>query len=194
MAPHDVELPVVTLPTVPGERPGDRLVRIFRTYVGCSLDVRRGELARLVARGVDDPAIAVTIRTNCATSALGVMALAGVKHPLLNRRYVNGLAVAWTRKIGLDLGALVSFHVGGPLPKRGSLMRYHTAGKNDDHVEWLLEDVGIDSRVLHGGGGRPNNALTESRGVITWNMGRPLVEWWDPDLLQIDAFDEARPC
>lgn len=182
------------LPTVvPGEVPGDRIVRIFRSYVGCSLSNRRDDLGELVARGVDDPKVVVTIKTNCATSALGVMALVGVKHPLLKQKYVNGKAITWVRKVGIDLGALVKYAgPSGPQPKLGSLLRYNTAGKNDDHVEWLLGPVSPDGRAAHGGGGRTDNALTETVGDITMNYGRPLVEWWDPDLLGINPVPEAR--
>lgn len=184
--------PIVTLPVVPGETPGDRLVRIIKGYVGCSLSNRRDELGVLVARGVDDPKRVVTIATNCGMTALGVMALAGVQDAILNKPYVSGMAISWLRQIGIDLGALMKY-IGpnGPQPKVGSLLRYNTHGKNDDHVEWLLTSP-IKNVADHAGGGRSNNAITLARGLVTWNVGRPLVEFWDPDKLGIPTLPQEQ--
>ena len=179
----------VTLPTEPGEAPADRLVRILRTFVGCSLHSRRDDLGRLVARGVDDPEAVVTIATNCGTTALGIMALAGVDHALLSAPYRSGMAIAWLRTIGRDLGALNPYSPSNP-PKPGALLRYNTLGKNDDHVEWLLGPLGADGAADHGGGGRADNAITEGTGPVLASWGRPLVEWWDPDRLGILTVDE----
>jgi hypothetical protein len=175
--------------SLPGESPGDKLCRIVRSYVGCSLKVRRSELAALVARGVDDPESVVTISTNCGMFALGVMAEAGVDDPLLDRKYVTGMAIAWLRQIGLNRKALVRYtgpH--GPQPSAGSLLRYETPSKNDDHVEWLLSSLDAQGGGSHAGGGRPDNAITlVERGIVTSSLGRPLVEFWDPNLLGIET-------
>lgn len=183
----DSKIPLASEPSVPGESPGQKLIRILKRYVGCSLTTRRADLADLVSRKVDKPEAVVGIATNCATSALGVMAKGGVKHPLLNKPYVNGMAIAWVRQIGIDLGALVKYDPKGPQPKPGSLLRYNTPGTNNDHVEWLLGPIGPGGVAEHGGGGRGNNAITSGTGDVRTSLGRPLLEWWDPDKLGIDV-------
>lgn len=178
-------VPVAPEPAKPiGQTPGERLIEIVRSHVGCSLKVRRDELGRLVARGVDDPEAVVGIKTNCATSALGVMAEAGVPHPLLKKKYVSGMAISWVRQVAIGMGALVKFD-GKTMPKPGSLMRYNTEGTNNDHVEWLLGPIDEHGVADHGGGGRPDNAITELRGNVLSSWGKPLLEWIDPDKLQI---------
>ncbi len=177
----------VAKPSVPGESAGEKLIRLVKAHVGVSLVSRKNELGTLVARGVDTPEAVVGITTNCATTALGIMALAGVKHSLLSKPYVNGMAVAWVRQIAQELGALVKYDPKGPKPKAGALLRYVTAGKNDDHVEWLLSDVAADGTATHAGGGRADNAVTEATGNVLSSWGRPLVEWIDPDKLGIDV-------
>lgn len=181
--------PIVTKNSLPGETPGAKLVRLLKSYAGCSLNDRRDELGQLVARGVDVPEQVVTVATNCGTSALGIMALAGVPDPLLDHKYVSGMAIAWLRQIGINKGALVKYTgKNGPQPKLGSLLRYNTAGKNDDHVEWMTSDIDSNGHAEHGGGGRDHNAITVSPSSdVTSSWGRPLVEFWDPDMLGIEV-------
>lgn len=184
----------VVQPSLPGESAGEKLSRTIKKYVGCSLLNRRDELGKLVARGVDKPEAVVTISTNCATTALGVMAEAGVKHPLLAKAYVSGMAVAWVRQIGLDTGALVKYTgPTGPQPKVGSLLRYNTAGTNNDHVEWLLSPIDAKGEADHAGGGRSNNAVTQDHGNVLSSWNRPLVEFWDPDKLGIELVAAPEP-
>lgn len=182
----------VVQPSLPGESAGDKLARTIKKYVGCSLSNRRDELGKLVARGVDKPEAVVTITTNCATTALGVMAEAGVKHPLLAKPYVSGMAIAWVRQVGIDRGALVKYTgPTGPQPKVGSLLRYNTAGTNNDHVEWLLSPIAADGTADHAGGGRANNAVTLEHGNVLTSWNRPLVEFWDPNKLGIELVPAA---
>jgi len=179
--------PIATLNSLPGESAADKIVRLVNRYVGCSLLNRRDELGLLVARGVDDPHQMVIVSTNCGTSALGIFALAGVQDPLLDHKYVNGMAISWLRQIGINLGALVKYTgKNGPQPKRGDLLRYNTVGKNDDHVEWLLSNPDENGIAEHGGGGRSNNAITKSTSSILVNYYRPLVEFWDCNKLGIE--------
>lgn len=184
-------MPLVSKNSLPGETPGQKLARIVRHYVGCSLSARADELGALVARGVDDPKLVVGIKTNCGTSALGVMAEAGVQHNLLDRKYVSGMAIAWVLQVGRDLGALVTPPVpgvfAGKKPPVGALLHYGTPGKNNDHVEWLLSDIAPSGAADTAGGGRANNAITEARQVVAWNNGRPLLHWLDPDKLGIEV-------
>lgn len=183
--------------SLPGESAGEKLARIVKYYAGCSLSARVEELGKLVARGVDDPGRVVGIKTNCGMFALGVMAEAGVDDPLLDKPYVTGMAIGWLRQIGINRGALVKLEHPGMLGVHklpvGALLRYNTAGKNNDHVEWLLSEPDAKAHAQHGGGGRTNNAITvtaadaaANAGLITWNFGRPLVEYWDPAKLGIE--------
>jgi lysozyme len=193
-APEASNVPVAQQPLVPGEKPADRIVRLVKSYVGCSLTNRRTDLGNLVGRGVDNPESVVTISTNCATSALGIMAAAGVRDPLLNKPYVSGMAIAWVRQIGINTGALTKY-VKGQNPPVGALMHYNTPGTNDDHVEWLLGPVDASGNADHGGGGRANNAITQGTGPVLSSLGRPLIEWLDPNKLGIPvlALDQPPP-
>jgi lysozyme len=190
--PQHANVPVNQQPLVANEQPADRIIRLVKSHVGCNLTNRRDELGKLVARGVDNPEAVVTISTNCATSALGIMAEAGVRDALLNKRYQSGMAVSWVRQIGINTGALIRFD-GKTMPKPGSLMRYNTPGTNNDHVEWLLGPMDANGNADHGGGGRSNNAITEGTGDIRSSWGRPLVEWWDPDKLGIPVLSQEDP-
>jgi hypothetical protein len=167
-------------PPVQGESSGQRLARIVRTYAGCSLSNRRQDLAALVGRGVDDESI-VTVQTNCATFSLGVLAAAGCPHPLLTKPYVNGMAVAWMSQIGNDLGA---WRDPSDAPVTGACLWFEGAG-NNDHFEWLLDP----SEPAHGGGGRPDNAISIEVGQIATSLWRPLHKWLDPERLLLPEWD-----
>lgn len=161
---------------------GDTFVELVKKYIGCSIHIRKDDLATLVCRGVDDPDQSVLIKTNCGMFALGIMCEAGVQHDLLRQPYKSGMAIAWVRTIGKDLKALNKYSR-AIHPKAGSLLHYYTPGKNDNHVEWLLSDMDDQGCAEHGGGGRTDNAITTASGLVTWNYGRPLQEWLDPDML-----------
>lgn len=182
-------MPKATINSLPGEQPGEKIVRLFKHFVGCSLTNRRSELGKLVSREVDNPEVVVTIATNCGTSALGIMALAGVQHALLDKHYVSGAAISWCLKIGYDLGALRDVRNSkGVIPPVGSLLHYNTEGTNNDHVEWLLSKPDEHGNAIHGGGGRVGNALGMSGPSNIWlNNNRPLVAYIDPDLLGIEV-------
>lgn len=175
--------------TLPGEAPGDKLIRILKSYDGCSLKHDTERLGKMIARGVDKPADVVGIMTNCGMTALGVWAEAGVDSPILDRKYVSGDAIAWCIQIGIDLKALVKYVDGGLKPKRGALLHYKTPGKNDDHVEFLLSDLDEHWNAVHGGGGRADNLISVSKspGVVLWDNGRKLFQFWDPDKLGIET-------
>jgi hypothetical protein len=179
--------PLPSFDFVAGESRGARLARIVSFYVGCSLSNRRAELGALVARGVDEAERVVGIKTNCATFSLGVLAAAfgsvaaaRAAHPLLATPYRSGQAFVWLMKIGNDWGAWTKPRPGLSLPA-GACMHYGTAGTNDDHAEWML-----DPPQRHGGGGRPNNAVTSGQSDPRWNAGRPLIAWIDPERVPIN--------
>lgn len=175
--------------TLAGELPGDKICRLINEYIGCSLLNNRDKLADLIARGVDDPNQVVTITTNCGMFSLGILEIAGVSDPLLDKKYINGMAISWVRQIGINHKALIKY-IGknGPQPKHGDLLHYFTQGKNDNHVEWCLSDPDENGIAEHGGGGRTNNAITKSKTPenILYNWGRPLQEFIDCDKLGIE--------
>lgn len=176
---------VVAIPLfefVAGESCGDRIARIVRFYVGSSLFNRRDDLGALVARGVDDPTEVVGIKTNCATFSLGVLAAAFGSvdaargaHPLLATPYKNGMAFAWLTEIANAWGAWVK-PVPGQIVPVGACMHYGTSGLNNDHAEWMLAEPDT-----HGGGGRTDNAVTLGQSDPHTNLGRPLLQWLDPE-------------
>lgn len=178
----------VTKNSLPGGTPGDKIVRTVKFYAGCSLDHRADELGALVARGVDDPKVVNQVVTNCGMFALGVFAEVGVNSPILERRYVNGKAITWLCDIGRQMGALVRWKPNGPQPLPGALLRYNTAGTNDDHVEFMLSPIDAHGWAEHGGGGRTRNAIRLSaRSYVLSNNARPLVEFWDVEKLGIEV-------
>lgn len=185
-------MPIATLNSLPGESAADKIVRLVNSYVGCSLSSRREDLGKLVARGVDDPNQVVTITTNCGTSALGILAIAGAKDPILDKKYVSGMAIAWVRQIGINLKALNKYTgKNGPQPKRGDLLHYYDDGKNNNHVEWCLSDPDENGIAEHGGGGRSNNAITKSTSSILTNYYRPLKEFISCDKLGIEIVNSG---
>ncbi len=172
-------LPAPTFPIVPGESPGDRIARIVRAYAGCSLGTRQDELAALVGRGVCDSSI-VAWKTNCASFALGVLAAAGVQHPILAKPTLVGHAFSDLVAIGYALGAWRPWASSGSIPV-GAALWYALAGQNDDHVEFYLSPDG----PTHGGGGRADNAITVGKGTVDLSWGRPVHQWLDPEELGI---------
>jgi hypothetical protein len=157
----------------------ENIVEIVKEYIGDSLLNNKEHLALLIARDVDDPNNVVQIKTNCGLFALGVWCKAGVQHKLLDTKYKNGMAIAWVRKIAIDKKALRNYKKDGP-PVAGALLHYYTQGKNNNHVEFLLEDPDEKMVAFHAGGGRANNEIGSGTGNIAWSSGRPLMEWIDP--------------
>lgn len=184
--------PLTTFALIVGESKGERLARIVRSFDGCSLSNRRQELGELVARGVDSADEVVAIRTNCGTFSLGILASAcattsvdeaRAAHPLLATPYVTGMAFAWLETIGRSWGAWRAAKPGDIVPV-GALMHYGIVGRTVDHAEWLLSEPDE-----HGGGGRTNNAVSIGHGDPHWSLGRPLLEWMDPELMPIPTVD-----
>ena len=148
---------------------------------------RRGDLAALVGRGVDDESV-VTWQTNCCTFALGVLAAAGVDYHGLKSPLVNGQEFGVLVALGVSLDAWRTPQPGDPPPPAGAMLWYRIAGTNDDHVEVMLA-----APDEHGGGGRPDNAITAGRGDVHWSWSRPLHRWLDPDALGIATVEESAP-
>jgi hypothetical protein len=162
--------------------PAEFLILTVQKYVGCSYDNRRGELQRLIARGVDNPKTCIIRTTStCGLFALGIMKEIEVPHQLLSKSYQTGAAIAWVRKIGADRGARRL--PGEGTPTAGALMHYYTPGKNDNHVEWLMSDVDSSGMADHAGGGRSNCEVGAARSNIFSNYFRPLQEWYDINAL-----------
>jgi hypothetical protein len=186
-----VILPAPSFLPIVGESGPARVVRIVRAFAGCSLHVRRAELAALVGRGVDDESV-VAWETNCCTFALGVLFAAGVDFPALRIPLVNGAEFGILVSLGYHFGAWRTV-VPSEIPPAGAAVWYRTPTppggkpKNDDHVEFALD--GLDE---HGGGGRPDNAIEIQRGNVHVSAGRPLYRWLDPNALGLpDAIASA---
>ena len=176
-------LPAPTFPPVVGEDSGARVDRVVRIYAGCSLSVRRDDLAALVGRGVDDESM-VTWETNCLTFALGVIAACGSDVAELHEHIPNGREAVALDPLVKRAGGWAPYVAGQPV-KTGSLMHYRSvpyrvnaAGETvyDDHYEFKL--MAPDE---HGGGGRANNEITVEHGDWPHSVGRPLHEVLDPD-------------
>ena len=162
--------------TPPPPSPGDLAVEMVRSFVGCSLSARRDELAALVCFPGDEPAVDVTIRTNCAMFALGIWRALGCKHPLLLGKYKIGMAMWWADVIARAAGASYSrkaYPSAQPYP--GDVMHYCGA-PGTDHLEFCLTWPN-PYLIDHAGAGRANNAVTESAAPSDYrsNAGRPLV-------------------
>ena len=168
-----------------GESVEDRICRCVHECEGLSLSHGRDKLALLIGRGVDATDWAVGLQTNCATSALGVLAacsvspeIAATVHPLLAKPAVSpeaiGMSMSWLFAIGLALGCRIPYAPGLEL-RPGDLLFYEYHGTNNNHVEWLLSSPDSSGVALHGGGGRPDNAITIATGNVLASMRRPLT-------------------
>src|SRR5262245_53837302 len=99
---------ILAFPDQSGEDARQRLCRLVRFCDGFSLSNNKDKLAALVGRGVDDPSLnSVLWKTNCGTSALGILALtcgpvdaATAVHPKLSAPSVIGQAISWLLEIG----------------------------------------------------------------------------------------------
>lgn len=158
-----------------------RMIDIVNPWIGCSLnhcgDVLQAFFARVLGKGLLCDGV-----SDCGLFALAVWTEAGVKHPLIGRPYVNGMAIAWIETIAKDLNAVRHVHDNGK-PKGGALMHYfsHRPSYND-HVEFCLEDPG-HLLMHHAGGGRAHCAIGEGCSDVLWSSGRPLQRWYDADAL-----------
>lgn len=165
-------LPAPIFTPVVGEDSGQRIVRIVRSFSGCSLSVRTKELAALVGRGVDDESIAQW-KTNCATFVLGVLFAAGCPYAALWKPIKNGMSFAVLVNIGQYYSAWRDPAVDGP-PVPGSVMWYELPGENDDHAEFHLAPPDE-----HGGGGRGDNLISIGDSPEAFSWGRPMHRWLD---------------
>ena len=194
-------LPAPVFDVIPGELPGARIARIVRAYDGCRLHdpgtqlqhPRIWELAALVGRGVNDQQM-VTWQTNCATFALGVLSAAGLPCGPATK---IGEAFSDLVRIGYSLNAwqasrpenIADAAHPGDYPV-GALLWYRLDGTNDDHVEFFLGRA-ADGKMLHGGGGRADNAITVAEGEVDWSWGRPVWRWLEPGLLGLEVVEDA---
>lgn len=166
------------------------IVNIVNEWLGASLQYRRDDLCKFVARGHEGPALLAEKISNCGLFALAVWHAAGVHHPLLASPYQTGMAIAWIKIIATDLGARRTVLHDG-LPTVGSLCHYYSKRPStDDHVEFVLESPDESGKCLHGGGGRSHCEIASSTGDIRWSLGRPLQYWYDVAAL----LPEGSPC
>jgi hypothetical protein len=167
------------------EDPGLLIADTVRSFVGCRPAFDLESLAKLCARDVDDlPTVSRWLQddhfSTCAFFALGIWRHCGVNHPILERPYKTGMAMAWCLKIAADLGALVVAHPNGMTPPVGALLHYATQSKNNDHVEFCLSEPDEHGLIDHAGGGRSNHEITLGHDTWKWSFGRPLQNWVDP--------------
>ena len=191
----DVVNPSCFADIVADETPRQRLVRWVMKLSGVSLTNRLPELQGLICRGVDPVSLqSWAWKTNCATSALGFLAAicgsvdeAVACHPLLGKVSPIGMSMPWVMQLGYDTGAITKFTgKSGPQPKPGDLLHYAILGSNDDHVEFLLGDADpVTGAAITGGGGRPNNAITNGQSYLYASWSRPLQHFLDLDKLSI---------
>jgi len=167
-----------SFPPVLWESGGQRIARITRFYVGCSLYQRFNDLAALVGRGVDDVSVA-TWTSNCCMFALGVLSAAGLTYPPLQAPSKNGQAFVLLEALGNFFNAWRTPAVSEVIPV-GALLWYRTEGKDDDHVEVMLTPPDE-----HGGAGRRDNGVSLVRSDVHTSEGRPLYRWLDPDALNL---------
>ena len=163
----------------------DRFSTLVPRYIGDSEKKNSRHLGELLARGIDDPDKMVHTHSDCGTFVLGIWWAAGVQHPLLMLPYQSQMAIGWVLKIARDKGALRRYpHDMSPVP--WAVCHYKTKYLNNDHVLFLEKTIspGVTSYI---GAGGAANSVGRDRGPITWNWGRPLVEWVDPIALLADA-------
>lgn len=164
---------------IPGESVQDRACRIVRDLGGCSLSTNKAKLQAFIAKDgacIDGADEEVRRRTNCAEFAVAYLAaLAGgiddarKIHPLLATPIKNGTSFSVLVQIGNDLGAWISAPDAKTPPPIGGVIWYEINGENDDHAEVML--MPPDE---HGGGGRPNNAITVGHSDVHASWTRPI--------------------
>ena len=168
----------------PDENAGRHIARIVRGLQGISLTHERERLEALFLANetAERAALVASMRTNCATTAIAVICLAGAPPEL--RRLLS------PRQIGDAMTVLREDCSRARLPgsqwqrlRPGWLMAYWSGNGNNAHVEWCLQEPDAQGVAFHGGGGRSDNAITIDRGDIRWSWGRPLQEIYDPELL-----------
>lgn len=165
-----------------GETTGEHVARIVRALDGISLHSHADHLAELFWANEETEARASLVsswKTNCGTSMRCVYALAGSDLDLILCPYVVGRAVSWVLQAAMTAKALLpGTHWRSLGPGWG--MHYGTPGLNNDHVEFCLSVPDAVGIADHGGGGRPDNAITVGRGSILSSSGRPLLSIIDP--------------
>ncbi len=166
------------------ETAGDHVVRIVRACDGISLHNHADELAALFRRieGDNERARRVsTWATNCATFADAALTLAGAP---------PGCRLLDPLRVGVAMTQLREGAKAGRLPgtqwrslRAGWLMIYWSGAGNDAHAEFCLTTPDAVGVAEHGGGGRPDNAITCSKAPesILWSHGRRLQEIYDPE-------------
>jgi hypothetical protein len=165
---------------LPGETQGQHIARCVQAFNGVSLSQNVAQLDALFLVN-ETPARApqvATLQTNCATFARCIFALAGCTSNYVLEPYPIGAGISLVLEAAQQLGCLITaattpnyLSMLGP----GCLIHYAVPNTNDDHVEFCLSVPDPTTGVaLHGGGGRPNNAITVGTGDIRMSLGRPI--------------------
>lgn len=165
---------------LPGETQGQHISRCVQAFNGVSLTNNVAQLDALFLVN-ETPARApqiAAVQTNCATFARCIFALAGCTSSYVLEPYPIGAGISLVLEAAQQLGCLITcsttpnyLSLLGP----GCLIHYAIPGTNDDHVEFCLGAPDPTTGVaLHGGGGRPDNAITVATGDIRTSLGRPI--------------------
>lgn len=176
-----------------GESPGHHIARILRALVGLSLKNHADQLAQLflVNERPDRAAAVSAIKTNCGTTMREVWCLAGCKDHFVTQPYEVGMAVSWDLEAAREEGSLISLHEqpdAWKLVDEGWGLHYAIPGTNDDHMEFSLGRPDPKTgECEHAGGGREDNAITQSVGDIRWSLGRPLQHVIRPEKMATEG-------
>lgn len=165
---------------LPGESPGNHISRCVQSFNGVSLtsSVAKLDALFLVNETPQRASQIAAVQTNCATFARCIFALAGCASNYVLEPYPIGAGISLVLQAAQQMNCLISC-ASNPnwlsLLTPGCLMHYGTPNLNNDHVEFCL---GVPDPLtgisLHGGGGRPNNAITVGPGDIRTSLGRPM--------------------
>lgn len=164
---------------LPGETQGEHIARCVQAFNGVSLSQNVDKLNALFLVNETPqraPQVA-TLQTNCATFARCIFALAGCTSNYVLEPYPIGAGISLVLEAAQQLGCLVPATTPNYLSMLGPgcLIHYGVPNTNDDHVEFCLSVPDpVTGIALHGGGGRPNNAVTVGTGDIRKSLGRPI--------------------
>lgn len=179
---------------VSGETGGQHLWRIVQFFAGCSIHHRHLDLRMLAAMCEDRPDQEMLRTTNCATSARWIYRLAncqvqGLFAPDEVMRAANPAGpISWLITAAKAAGALVP---GDQWQKADAGWLLYYAVGNNAHVEWCGGKPDASGNCAHGGGGRPDNAITIASGDIRSSWSRPLVYLIDPAKMKVPDYPTA---
>jgi hypothetical protein len=176
--PDDPEptLPPRVIAPEEGEGMAARIVAAATSYAGTGASSNPDRYLELLMGPGDTDKNAFLGMSSCALFARGVMRIAGVDHPILKSAYRVQHAVSDVLEIGQSKDAYVTpSGETGAQPREGDIFWIKTPGKNDDHVE-VIVDVRAPwtfTTVAGGQGARGNESGLFEREPWTFHGGAP---------------------